>query len=548
MNFLEKLLYPVQNCEEITLCLCKVLKLTVSKTSLVSALLEHPDYPSMLAIKDAMDSYGVDNISLRITKTDDLQKYPQPFIAQILSSKTRTKLFTVVYHTGEQNVLWYNPESHKQETISLENFKQLFTGYIQIYENNENSGEKEYAINYRKEKIQNIIQLILAIIIPALTLFIGIFSGIKYGFSTTFLPNIYTLFVLVGVIIGAILLLYEVDQYNPTLRKVCTGSAKTNCAAILHSDGSKIFGIQWSVIGFSYFVGILMTLLSSGITNPSILTIAAWLNLLVLPYTVYSVYYQARIVRQWCPMCLGIQVVLICLFIVSLLGGFLNWNISIDPVVIFPFIINIFIAFLATYILLPTLEKAKSNKSNVQALQRLKHNPMVFNALLINQKKALQPFNDLGIKLGNPNGKYHIIKICNPYCGPCAKAHPIMDELLENNPEIQLQIIFSTSAKNENDERTLPVKHLMGIASQGNTSLIKQALDDWYLFRDKTYDDFASKYVLSQEELDAQQKQVKTMQKWVDDSEVKYTPAFFINGYLLPETYSLHDLRYFFSL
>lgn len=74
MNFLEKLLYPVQNCEEITLCLCKVLKLTVSKTSLVSALLEHPDYPSMLAIKDVMDSYGVDNISLRITKTDDLQK------------------------------------------------------------------------------------------------------------------------------------------------------------------------------------------------------------------------------------------------------------------------------------------------------------------------------------------------------------------------------------------------------------------------------------------------------------------------------------------
>jgi hypothetical protein len=38
------------------------------------------------------------------------------------------------------------------------------------------------------------------------------------------------------------------------------------------------------------------------------------------------------------------------------------------------------------------------------------------------------------------------------------------------------------------------------------------------------------------------------MHKWTEDEHIAFTLTFFINGYQLPETYQVSDLKYFLSV
>lgn len=547
MNIIDNLFYPVRNCEEIALLLCKELHVPFTKKALTQAILFHPDYPSLLTVSDVMKDYGVENVSLRITEISKLAKLPQPFVAQVLGKEKREKLFALVYSITETKVTWYNPDRHRKEEIACTDFNKKFTGYIQAYQKNTCCGEKGYEAHRRKEKAERLKELFYMFSLPLLVLFISIIFLIQEGWATSLFPLFYILFTLIGALAGLVLLLYEVDEYNPMLRKVCTHGQKTNCGAILHSKGAKIYGIPWSVLGFSYFMGVLSALLSGSIVHPPLLCVAAWINVLALPYIIYSIYYQARIARQWCTMCLTVQAVLLLLFITSLLGGFLSDYCELSWKDVLPFIINFLIIFLATSLLLPALEKAKGERHSQNELQRLKHNSQIFEALLVKQKKIIEYPEGLGITLGNPSGRVHIIKVCNPYCNPCAKAHPFVDTLLDNNPEIRLQIIFSTGALTDTDERLLPVKHLLGIAATQDVNTVRQALDDWYLAKEKNYANFSIKYPISDSLLQQQWTFIKEMESWVDGLGVGFTPAFFVDGYLLSDIYSIQDLQYFYS-
>src|SRR6202000_1810955 len=96
-------------------------------------------------------------------------------------------------------------------------------------------------------------------------------------------------------------------------------------------------------------------------------------------------------------------------------------------------------------------------------LQRLKHDPQLFDSLLRKQKKMTESTRGLGITLARENRRCKIIKVCNPYCGPCAKAHAPIEEILNNNPNVEVQIVFMATNK-DGDIRAPPVKHLLAIA------------------------------------------------------------------------------------
>lgn len=139
-----------------------------------------------------------------------------------------------------------------------------------------------------------------------------------------------------------------------------------------------------------------------------------------------------------------------------------------------------------------------------------------------------------------------MIKVCNPYCRPCAKAHPIIDKLLASNPDIRLQIIFTATEADE-DYRNKPVKALLAL-QQNSAISIEDALDNWYLAKEKKYDDFLKLYPLAQDKLNEQIPAIIAMREWCDKTNIEFTPTFFINSHLLPEIYSVEDIRYFLSV
>ena len=77
-----------------------------------------------------------------------------------------------------------------------------------------------------------------------------------------------------------------------------------------------------------------------------------------------------------------------------------------------------------------------------------------------------------------------------------------------------------------------------------NEEKIKQSLDDWYLPETKNYELFAAKYPMNGELL-KQGNKIAAMDKWCKTMDINYTPTIFINGYQLPDAYTIEDLHYF---
>ncbi len=423
-----------------------------------------------------------------------------------------------------------------------------------LAEKTETSGEKNYAANRRKEKLAALqLPALLILLIAVSAASVVSFSNQIFGVAAAVGFGVLLLLKLTGIAVTGLLLWYEIDKANPALQKICTAGAKTNCNAILSSKQSRIFSwLSWSEVGFFYFAATFISLLVAGFTSSLfLLSVVVILNVLALPYTVFSLYYQWRIARQWCVLCLSVQALLVLAFITSLTTGLLSSSFQLFSISSFPHAISSFFLLISSFLfvaltwfsLKPLLLKAEEAKRIKHELARLKASPQIWEALLAKQKKIEAPTDGLGITLGNLHATNTLIKVCNPYCGPCAKAHPEIEKLLEENDNLKVQILF-TATNDENDRKAPPVKHLLAIAEQQDERLIKHALDDWYLADKKDYDAFAGKYPMNGE-LKKQDAKVEAMHTWCDDTKIEFTPTIFINGHQLPDVYSISDIQYF---
>jgi uncharacterized membrane protein len=550
-----KLLEPKTNGPEMTEILTSLLKVKISNTTLIKEIEEHPNYPSLLSVSDLLTAYGVENVGIKFDFAT-IDSLPYPFLTQLEGSKSNILFFTVVKEIKDGSVILYDPELHKWNKLPMKEFKERCSRIALLAEAGENAGEPNYSFNKKAERKKDIFNYAKILSIPSLITIGILISGVNYGMSSL-LPVLYCLITLIGTGISALLLFYELDIHNPVLEQICSSGKKINCGTVLRSKGSKIFGISWSSIGFSYFMGIMLLLLFSGITNSNVLYIISLINSLAVFYVIFSIYYQWKVAKQWCILCLCVQVILVLQFTIVIIGGWHQFSgfYTSTGELILPVLVSFTIPFLVTTILLPALEQGKQSKFNYTELQKLKHNSEIFETLLKKQKHLIDNPDGLGILLGNENATYKLIKVCNPYCSPCSKAHKPMEQLLENNPDIQIQILFTASNK-EGDIKTPPVKHLLAIAEKNNQTVIKKALDDWYLAEVKDYETFASKYPMNGE-LSRQEDKIVAMRDWCNKAVIAYTPMFFVSlkneqdqrttYYQLPEIYNVADLKYFFS-
>jgi hypothetical protein len=195
------------------------------------------------------------------------------------------------------------------------------------------------------------------------------------------------------------------------------------------------------------------------------------------------------------------------------------------------------------YAIKPYILQLQEAKNTKREYLRIKFNTEVFDTLLKKQKPITESVEGLGISLGNPAAGNELIKVCNPYCGPCAKAHPKIDALLEQHSNLKARIIF-TAPNDENNMMTKPVRHLLAVEEKKDEILTKKALDDWYLAEEKDYESYASRYPMNGE-LAKQSSRIEAMYKWCKTMDISVTPTIFINGYQLPDAYGIEDLQYF---
>lgn len=539
------LLSPLDNISQATFSYIKLLNVSVTRKGVIERMSVHPDFPSMLAICDILKEYGIENYAIRIEK-EGIEELPCPFITQVRSVKNE-EVFTIVNAVTKEVVEYLDTETNKWKLLAQSDFLKKFSGVVLLGEADGNSGEINYEKNRIKERRESLSNQFSIYLFPSLVIIMSFYAWWSYGSQALF-PIGYIVLALVGTIVGFLLFIYEIDKHNPTLQKVCSGNKKVNCSSVLQSKASKVFGVSLSVIGLSYFAGSLIALLIGGMMSYHVLVPLSLLSIMAVPFILFSLYYQWKVTKQWCVLCLWVQSVLLLQVVVVLSSGWLSSSsvnfLNIQNVVL---IIAAFsVPFILSKLLISTLQKAKGAKGIKLEFLRLKHDPEIFDALLSRQKMIQENPAGLGIILGNQEAKYKIIKVCNPYCGPCASAHPIMEEILENNPDVQLQVIF-TARDDDSDMKAYPVRHLLAVAEGGDEGNTKLALDDWYNAPKKDYEIFANKHPMNGE-LKNQGHKIVAMREWCDKTEVSFTPMFFINGYQLPKNYSIDDLKYFLKV
>lgn len=514
--------------------LLKLFNVKVSISTIDQTLQEHPDYPSFLSIADSLSKWNIESIAIQTT-ADKLPEIPTPFITTY-----KTGAFVAVKQMIGSEIVIIN-QYGKEESISINTFLQSWTEQILVVETNNYSGEQGYQQKMRIVLAKSLIISFIPLSIVTIVL-LPFING-----TTALLPTMYLMVKLIGLTATLLLLWYDIDKGNPLLKQICSGIQKANCSAVLNTKAASLGGIiTWSEIGFIYFAGSLLFTAFAGINV--VFPVLSLFSLFAVPYIIFSIYYQWKIAKQWCVLCLLVQA---ALFSEGLIVA-MNSVVSIDAIkniisnYLFLAVLAITIPAALWFLIKPLLERLQVAKYEKRSYLQLKYNEEVFWSILQKQPSVINyPSDGLGITIGNPNARHTIIKVCNPYCGPCALAHPELEKIIQQNSDIKARIIFFVS-EDERDFRAKPVRHFLAIDAMDNAELTNKVLDEWYLAGQKDYNTFAAKYPMNGE-LKKQSDKISKMRQWCDRVNIKYTPTIFVNGYELPGNYKISDINYFLS-
>lgn len=523
----------------------RLLGIKITEMTLRRDLEENSYYPSLLSLSDTFDRYGIPNAAYEL-EGENFDQAEAPFIAYV---RTRDGLrdFTLVTHnTGDSVTFVYD----RPITLSKADFLQKYQKIVWMAEPGEYAGEKGFEEKMAQEKAARAkMRIGMAVGVLCFAALVCVNLGYwgdgvaELGGGAMAAFGVLLVTKVLGLTVAVLLLMYESGSGGDFVKHLCQANAQTDCGAVLGSKAATVAGITWSEAGFFYFAATLSGLLFPGISLADKAWWLCWGGFLTIWYIPFSLYYQWRVVKQWCPLCLGVQTVLLLEGVWSFVvyGRLASApSMSILPALLFCAVWPV----VAWFFLKPLIGKARDSEQYRGAYRRLRSNPELFQGLLQQQAQAPDGWQELGIMLGNPEGPIRITKVCNPYCQPCADAHPLLEELLERNKNIQLRILFNVRNV-EGDRKTPVVKHFLALAGRRDPVLMQQALDDWYGAPRKDFEAFAGKYPLSEGEGD-NGAAIDAMGEWCTEAEIAYTPTIFVNGYRLPEDYSAKELREIF--
>jgi len=490
---------------------------------------EHPHKYNLFGISKMLSDYGVENAGTRIAdKEKDLFNIECPFVAHIGSD------FVVVYKIESDKVhyLW----NGKKINILIEQFLKSWSGIILLTEAAPDSGEPDYQ-EHRKKELFGITQK--SILILAGILLFGI-AYINHSLHTNLGISLLLLINLTGSYISYLLVLKQMHIHSQYADKICTLFSKSDCNNVLESDAAKLWGVfGWSEIGLGYFAANILLLLFL----PQIVFLLALLNILTLPYSFWSVWYQKTKAHQWCPLCLIVQVLLWSIFILNSLFGFIRLpelDLTILKDLLFigcTYAISIFILNL----LIPSLSKGGEMERIRQEINSIKADEAVFKTLLAQQTRYEVSQADSQIHFGNPNAPLKITVFTNPFCNPCARMHKRVEKILKDTKrEIYIQYIFSSFQP----DLDFANKYLIAAYLEKEQREFERIIGDWFEKGKPLKEVFFDGLHLNLDNPDIET-EFQKHESWKEKTQLRATPTILVNGYKLPDNYKIEDLRYF---
>jgi len=521
----------INNADAAVQILLKELGIAIGDDQISAELEKHPENGNMLAISDVLKNFGVTNDAFQVP-AEEIDKVPFPFIAH---APLKRDDFLVVHQFAAGQMTVSNNQWNRHK-LNFTEFKKMYGGVVLTV------GKVEKPVQVKKALQKNLSKLRMplmasgfaAVLIASIVCFTPWLSHINWPLDLLLIVKT------VGLIISMLLLVQSIDRDNPLVQKICQGSGDKDCGAILSSPAAKVFdGLSWSDVGFFYFAGTWLAFLFCS-NNPAAWFALAILNLISLPYTFYSIYYQARVAKQWCILCCTIQGLLwleLALFLLSdrpwLTGMTMNGLLPVGICLMLPVLIWLSLKPLLLHLTQVALLKRQLNK--------FKYDSKLFNNILKSQPQYVQPAEEWSIVLGNKTAETIITMVSNPFCPPCSGVHEQLDDWLDQNPNLQARIVLKP--RHDEDDMNTPVsRHLTALNALPDQSLVKRAMHDWYEQKQTKYEEWAKVYPAQLN--GAEYDKINAQKAWCDMAEITDTPTILINGYFLPKMYQLRDLKY----
>ena len=490
----------------------------VSPRLLREKLQTHPDYPSLLSVTDVLDELYIDNAALQMD-TGRLHEAPLPLLAH----NTSHAEFVIIENIEKQ--VKNNPAFEKNQNGAV-----LLAEKPLGWQHPEN----EKALKEEKQK-QKALQ--------ATAGFVIVLAFLSFSREFSFTPAALLLTALTGLTVAILIVQREMGIATPIGEKLCGAGGGNGCDAVMHSGGSRLVKwMSWADVGIIYFTTYSLLLTIAMYTGGNI-TVLVLLSAAALPFTLFSLFYQWRVVKKWCRLCLLTVAVLwlqaaLALAQVVMAKGDLWRAVVLNDFLLAAFLFTI---ISASWLLLikPLLQNYKQLLTEKFALLRFKNNPAVFESLLTQQRRVdTTPFEH-DMQLGNPAAPLQIMVACNPYCGPCAKAHEVLHDILNSN-DIGLTIRFTVKTEDREDKKTQAVQYLLKLLHYSSPAQKRKALHDWFVWMN--YEKFVTQYPLRGNAPDVV-RQLSLHEQWTKEAEIKFTPTVFINGFQMPKQYDAGTLK-----
>ena len=423
----------------------------------------------------------------------------------------------------------------KETKVAREEFIDSWSGVALLAETDEASIEPNYKNNNRQEQIRVVQKTLLSAAVVFLmgTLFLIQKLYTNWGITAALFVNLF------GVYISYLLVLKQLHVQSNYADKICSLFKQSDCNNILESAAAKLFGvIGWSEIGLGYFTSNTLLLLFT----PQLISYYTIINLCTLPYTVWSIWYQKFKAKQWCPLCLMVQLTLWSIFGINLFASFIMLpELSLSTILQIGCIY--LIPFLTISLIIPKLAEGNKLEEITQDVNSIKANEEIFTTLLHKQSHYEVSKETSSVFLGNQDSKLLVTVLTNPHCNPCSRMHERIEKLLKQAPNLGIQYIFSSFAEEFESSGLL----LTAIYLNEGKEKAQRIFSEWYESGKLQKEEFFRKYLedLENPVVNAEYAKHKT---WCKQTKIGATPTILVNGYQLPSFYKIENLKYFANI
>lgn len=384
-------------------------KIVVEWDKFEEALCSNPDYPSLLALTDTLELYGVGYAAVRIG-AEDMKVNGFPFLAH-LKEKQGNYVIVTGYRKGKVEYI-DNKEGKKRENLG--DFCDRWEG-VAVYVASES---KRFFPRWNINRRVFLVGILLLLIVG---------YGVGEKMFGMLAYQGYGAIKLIGFVLNCMLLFHELGGgQEEWMQKICHFNKKSDCDKVLNSDASRLLGISLADIGTVYFAGgILYLCTGSGIQWLFYLSFCAF------PYTLFSLWYQLRKVRRICLFCIG---VVLCLwgetfFAVSLVSPVvLSWAMMWEGIGLLCCFVGVAGGVYLLKLMIKFRQEAHWLKVNNLKLKREK---VVYEALQLNMPEIEPEYSDNDILFYDGKGKRKIVVVLSPFCNPCAGLHEKLERLIE---------------------------------------------------------------------------------------------------------------------